>query len=95
MCCLYIEQLFIRALESFALRTHYRNFCKPKASTRVSAQSGRTGGSGRMQLRSSSRGVNSVQSFNYREERHIDNEQRGSVCKSSLGSDDVRGSKSM
>ena len=66
-----------------------------EAASRESAQSGRTGGSGRMQLRSSSRGVNSVQSFNYREERHIDNEQRGSVCKSSLGSDDVRGSKSM
>jgi hypothetical protein len=62
-----------------------------------SAQSGRIGCSGRMQLRSSSRGVNSVQNINYREERHIDNdnEQRGSVYKSSLGSDEVRVSKSM
>ena len=49
-----------------------------------------------MQLRSSIRGVNSIQSFNYREERHIDNdnEQRGSVYKSSVGSDERRGNKS-
>ena len=65
-----------------------------EAASSESAQSGQIADSGRMQLRSSSRGVNSIQSFNDREERHNDNEQRGSVYKSSLGSDERRGNKS-
>ena len=67
-----------------------------EAASSESAQSGQIADSGRMQLRSSSRGVNSIQSFIYREGRHVDNdnEQRGSVYKSSVGSDERRGNKS-
>ena len=67
-----------------------------EAASSESAQSGQFADSGRMQLRSSSMGVNNIQSFNYREEKHIDNEneQRGSVYKSSVGSDERRGNKS-
>ena len=68
-----------------------------EAASSESAQSGQIVDSGRMQLRRSRRGVNNVQSINYREERLIDSskEHRGIVHRSSLGSKEVRGSKSM